>query len=420
MKVDHLSPSRIGVYLQCPERYWYKYESGKTVSSEYDYAGNSTIGVAVHKVLDEFNKDNKGKFVKDIEPVDIDYRITRFRAIWKDLGAHNPELAPSGEELIKNYFTNYKKYLPSDAQILDSEFMFEFYLENGIPIKGIIDVIYKVGKSLLVIDYKTGRYAPSQEEIADDIQLSLYDLAMKEKYPRAESIDLAIYNLVHGLVKTSRTDSDRVRVLSFLESLYATIESDKTHTAKLNNLCSWCDYKKDCKAYNEILETDSKSLVSMKYISSDPSKLIAYLSDLRVKSKILEEHQEQAQALLLEVFKAGNMDNFEAPSLGRAKVVQNQITNYNVSDIVFFILGRGNPKFKEVLDKLRKNNISVENELDGVLKTKKSEIDKLIEVFPNLGNSVRKITGFGNAYIKISTSKALPPATTKKLGKGKQ
>src|SRR3990167_6499254 len=388
MKVTHLSPSLIGIYLQCPEKYYQRYQLKNTASDEYDYADNAEIGTAVHKVLDEFNKENKGKFVRDIGPENIDHRISRFRAIWKELGAHNPELAPSGEELIKAYFANYKKYLPENTQILDSELMFEIYLENGIPIKGIIDVIYKVDKTLLIVDYKTGQYAPSQDEIADDIQLSLYDLAMKAKYPKAESITLAIYNLRHGLIKTSRTDSDRIRVSSFLESLYETIESDSTHTARLNNLCSWCDFKKDCKAYNEVLESDIAALIPMKSVSSDPSKLIAYLSDLRAKSKILEEYQDKAQDLLLEVFKAGNMRDFDRPSVGHAKVIQNQITNYNVSDVVFAVLGRVNPEIKDVLDKFRKDNVRVEHELDGVLKTKKTEVDKLIEAFPNIGNSV--------------------------------
>jgi RecB family exonuclease len=125
---------------------------------------------------------------------------------------------------------------------------------GGVVVKGRVDRMDRVSGGLAVIDYKSGS-ARKQKDADDSLQLSLYALAVKERfgdYPAG----LLIYNLEDaGVVSTERSpaklEKARERVLAAAEEIAAGHFEPKPEVFT----CRWCEYRNLCPATEQQLYT---------------------------------------------------------------------------------------------------------------------------------------------------------------------
>jgi len=90
-------------------------------------------------------------------------------------------------KLIRNVFES--EHNPLNCKILDFEKKFLFKLENGVPIKGYIDMVCELDEETLEVkDWKFGKYALTRTQAERDIQLLMYGIAAKRLYPKYKYI----------------------------------------------------------------------------------------------------------------------------------------------------------------------------------------------------------------------------------------
>jgi CRISPR/Cas system-associated exonuclease Cas4 (RecB family) len=166
-------------------------------------------------------------------------------------------LITEGESILRKYFSTYD----GNDNVIAVERRFRLTTIDGIPITGAIDKIVEVSDdTIVVVDYKTSFFTQTPSEMEDDIQLSMYDLAVRQLYPKYSNVILMLDYLRKKPVVTTRNDEQRKRFESFLVEVYKAIRELDEFNAKeqINQFCGWCDYTNICKSYNKVFNSENE------------------------------------------------------------------------------------------------------------------------------------------------------------------
>jgi superfamily I DNA/RNA helicase len=159
------SYSRLSTMDNCGLQYLYAVEMGLDAEATYQM----WLGTVVHSVIDRVHRG-------EVEPTPEGVRRALDEA-WR------PEVFP-------NRAVEHRRYLDARDMLdrwlgwerrdaLRSEVSFEFPLDGAV-IRGRIDAVFRQeNRNLRVVDYKTGRRVPTQEEVKRDLQLASYYLALR-------------------------------------------------------------------------------------------------------------------------------------------------------------------------------------------------------------------------------------------------
>jgi hypothetical protein len=101
-------------------------------------------------------------------------------------------------------------------------------------------------------DYKSGKYAKSHEEVAEDIQLWAYNFNIFEwftdLYPEVENVRLlqTYDQLRYGEVPTQKDAEQRAEIKRWLIVAITAMIEDEVEAPTFNQWCPWCPLKMDC------------------------------------------------------------------------------------------------------------------------------------------------------------------------------
>lgn len=252
MKCEMLSASSVKIYEQCPLRYHAKYELGKKSGSTPQIGA----GLIAHKILELYYRPDS-KLTKEEcfeEAIKVEYcpDIEQFEA------AKNMAFDLISEEPRETTNT------------ITTELNFDFYLKSGACAHGFIDRLDLFNSNTIrIVDYKTGEYSPSIEELAEDHQTNIYAawVFLNEKF---EDINNVLFNYkyirtgVQKSIKISREQS--YRYLDYFDHVFHAIKNDNKHLPHINSFCWNCEHRGECDEYKNsfsIIKTFSGDCSSM-------------------------------------------------------------------------------------------------------------------------------------------------------------
>jgi putative RecB family exonuclease len=261
------------------------------------------LGTAVHEALElagniwmkkeKFTAADKKKILKKYEEVAVTEGID-------DMSIH-----AMGKSLVKKRIDAFDL-----GKILGLEVAFGFRgkeditTADGVPLMGAIDKAIEVDEdTVLIVDYKTSKTAPTADQMKTDNQLSIYDLVASYKWPNYKRIILALDLLKSDILYTYRTEEERREFESYLKIVYDQMLSFTKKQAKpqLNMFCPWCDYKEYCETYQKACKkSDYKFQAATKLSEGD---LIQEWQDVKSIKKILEERDRELSMILMEKIK---------------------------------------------------------------------------------------------------------------------
>jgi len=252
----HFSASQLICYLQCPLQYHFQYELGiaweKTPSAVL-------FGGAVHKGVEAINRGlmNGG--------IDIALAKTEFAATWKD-GTSKEEIAwkedPSelyekGGQLLELYANEMKGQKPTEVEL-------PFRLPIIDPKTGLFishrDFVGKLDAIFTddtIVEIKTVGRSPVQQEVDQNIQITLYSWAYRMLYGKPEKA-IKVVNLVKtkdpkiAVVETQRTERDHSWLLGSTFQVIRAIEGKLFYPNPIGGFgCFNCQYQGHCKDDND-------------------------------------------------------------------------------------------------------------------------------------------------------------------------
>jgi len=139
-------------------------------------------------------------------------------------------------------------------QILGLELPFTLQV-GRFELAGVIDRIDQVAPgNIEVVDYKSQRELFRAGDLGVNLQLSLYEAAVRDRWPDVREVRLTMWLLRHRQQqRTQRTPAQLDAALAYAEMIGEQIESATEYPARLGAHCGYCDYRESCDAYRTAL-----------------------------------------------------------------------------------------------------------------------------------------------------------------------
>ncbi len=255
----HLSASSTSDYIDCGLLYRF----GRVDKIKPEFKSDALeLGSVIHLVLAEFYNQRKignKLLLKEVQE--------SFEAFWREHAEDNPDIQYSegknfetllleGKELLTPW---YNKLPENEFKVIAVEDPFILTLrELAVPVIGYIDLIEEdESGTIIVTDFKTAGKNYSNDDTDKNLQLTIYQLAVKGNGYRNREILLKL----DGLIKTktpkfeqfytSRTEIEEKRAIKKLQEVWNGINKGVFIPNDGHWKCKGCSFKKHCDEYLE-------------------------------------------------------------------------------------------------------------------------------------------------------------------------
>ncbi|HYP22439.1 MAG TPA: PD-(D/E)XK nuclease family protein, partial [Actinomycetota bacterium] len=248
------SYSRISTYDNCGLQYL----GSVVLGLDPDSSHNMAFGSVVHKVFEELETGEL--------PLDAQAAYARYEVLFAEIKARFPNKATArqfhreGQLMIERYGRFLK---PGAAAVAEASFKVDL---DGHRITGRIDRVDRIGKNIVISDYKTSKSVASWEEARESLQLAIYYLAATTPGSVVEPPDVDMTALgepaamqlvypnvppVNGNVqKRSQKPEEAREVLKRLPALIDGVLAEDFRPNPEAD-CKWCKFKPLCPLWSE-------------------------------------------------------------------------------------------------------------------------------------------------------------------------
>jgi putative RecB family exonuclease len=243
------TPTRLTTWWDCPRRYRFTYLDRPAPPKGPPWAHNS-VGAAVHSALADwwslpFPQRQPGRGVDLV------------RKRWLNDGFAGPEQSAAVRERAVGWVEEYLLRVDPGAEPLGVERTVAAPT-GRLAFSGRVDRIdVDRGGRLVVVDYKTGRRPPADDDARGSLALGLYAVAAARTL-RRECFRVELHHLPTGTVAAhDHTPASLARKVAEAESLahdaaradaaFASGRAgDDVFPARATPACSWCDFRRHC------------------------------------------------------------------------------------------------------------------------------------------------------------------------------
>ena len=298
-----LSATRISSFLSCKQKYWFNYHDKMPKLSNPSFK----LGLAVHESLELAGKIWKEK--EKLTSKDVEKIMTKYDEVSVREGIEEYNIHLEGKDLVQKRLNNFI----AGRKILDLEIKFGFWGDKGgkqiktdlgVPLMGAIDKVEEYDEdTILIVDYKTSKTAPTASQLRADVQLSMYDIVARKLYPQYKRVVLSLDMLKSDLLYTYRTEEERNTFESYLKTIYDAMLNLKAEDVKasLNMFCPWCDYKDYCSTYQRACKKSNYTFLPTMQYSEE--QLVEEWDSVKSVKKILENRERELGMIMIERIK---------------------------------------------------------------------------------------------------------------------
>lgn len=295
------SHSRLQAFRQCPLRFKYAYIDRVGLKRQTIEA---FMGSRFHETMERYY--GRAAF----EKLDADSLQNYFNEVWDsrwsdDVEVINPERSAEdyrkiGLKAIEDYCRRYDPANEGHVLGIERQIVTDLDGSGKYRMRCIIDRLMKRGDGVFEIhDYKTSSMLPTQQDLDQDRQLALYEIAVRSAWPDAKDVDLVWHYVTFDMELRSKRTGDQLSDLSRQTAqLIDDIEGARDYPPRESALCEWCDYLKICPLFAHRFKTDQFGTVD--YEADDGQALVnsfasldAQKHELAARIKGLESEQER-------------------------------------------------------------------------------------------------------------------------------
>ena len=296
----HLSYSRLSRFEQCPAAFKYHYID--KLRAEPGVA--LKFGKLVHAVLEVLVQEHCAEEL--CAPLSEDRALELFKDGWAKEGLVGVELFQEGLQILRDFVRDQGEMNHRDVLALEQKFLLEV---GRFTVLGFVDRIDWVDdKTIEVIDYKTNRMLFTRDEVDHSLQMSLYELAVRQLYPWVKNVRLTFHMLRHNVrMRTERSQEQLDAAMEYVDTLGRATEAATEYPARINTNCVWCDHKANCPAYAEALkgkrEEICEDLDDLEAVAREREEVAKLAKALYARKseleKVLKAHLEEHDELVL-------------------------------------------------------------------------------------------------------------------------
>lgn len=199
--------------------------------------------------------------------------------------------------------------------------LFEHPTAGQVWFRARIDRLYQSLEDpalLLHYDYKSSKWPRSHEEVAADLQLWAYNLAIVEwftdLYPEIDDVRLhqTYDQLNYGQIPTQKNTPQREQIRAWLITAITAMIADEVEGPSFNEWCPWCPLKMDCPVVTDQLTEWALTKIAALMPRAEKRNKDGSLSKLPGKVTLDPERIREHITLLPDVHRAGQvLESFE-------------------------------------------------------------------------------------------------------------
>ena len=230
-----LSASDIETYRICP----LKYKFARVFRIPQEPTIHQRFGIVLHQVLERFHQHGNGTREELLELFEASWRRGGFGDSDDELQFRERAVAA-----LERYWRSDRE---SEAEPVWFERSFAFQLGPHL-LRGRVDRVDRhPDGSYELIDYKTGK-AKTEEQLREDIQLSLYQMGARESWQLETSAQSYFYVLTGEKVPVKHSEEELERVRATVAEIGDGILRQDFEPTPSHEICSFCDYRIICPA----------------------------------------------------------------------------------------------------------------------------------------------------------------------------
>ncbi|WP_235509110.1 PD-(D/E)XK nuclease family protein [Terrabacter sp. Soil810] len=242
------SPSRLLAWLDCPRRYRMQYLDRPRPQARPQRA-HTSVGIATHNALRDFWDLPAARRT----PAGVAELV---RSSWIDVGFRDPEQSAAWRLRVRDAVTEYLRVSDRDHQPVGIERSVSLKTDE-VAITGRIDRLDDRQGELVVVDYKTGRQVPTDDDARTSLPLALYAVAASRMF-RRPCHRVELHHVPSGTIAShEHTDESLARKVAEAESIasdlrradaeFKEVGVESTRFApRTSAICSWCDFRAHC------------------------------------------------------------------------------------------------------------------------------------------------------------------------------
>ncbi|MER7071561.1 PD-(D/E)XK nuclease family protein [Terrabacter sp. NPDC000476] len=242
------SPSRLLAWLDCPRRYRMQYLDRPRPAARPQRA-HTSVGIATHNALRDFWDLPLARRT----PAGVAELV---RSSWIDVGFRDPEQSAAWRLRVRDAVTDYLRRSDRERQPVGVERSVSLKTEQ-IAITGRVDRLDDRDGELVVVDYKTGRQVPTDDDARTSLPLALYAVASARMF-RRPCHRVELHHVPSGTVAVhEHTDDSLSRKVAEAESIAADLRRADAEFAQVgiestrfeprpSAICGWCDFRAHC------------------------------------------------------------------------------------------------------------------------------------------------------------------------------
>ncbi|GAA2744670.1 PD-(D/E)XK nuclease family protein [Terrabacter aerolatus] len=242
------SPSRLLAWLDCPRRYRMQYLDRPRPLARPQRA-HTSVGIATHNALRDFWDLPAARRT----PAGVAELV---RSSWIDVGFRDPEQSAAWRLRVRDAVTDYLRASDRDNQPVGIERSVSLKTDE-VAITGRIDRLDDRDGELVVVDYKTGRQVPTDDDARTSLPLALYAVAAARMF-RRPCHRVELHHVPSGTIAAhEHTDESLARKIAEAESIasdlrradaeFKQVGVESTRFApRTSAICSWCDFRAHC------------------------------------------------------------------------------------------------------------------------------------------------------------------------------
>ncbi|WP_235508477.1 MULTISPECIES: PD-(D/E)XK nuclease family protein [unclassified Terrabacter] len=242
------SPSRLLAWLDCPRRYRMQYLDRPRPQARPQRA-HTSVGIATHNALRDFWDLPVGQRT----PAGVAELV---RSSWIDVGFRDPQQSAGWRLRVRDAVTEYLRSSDRDNQPVGIERSVSLKTDE-VAITGRIDRLDDRAGELVVVDYKTGRQVPTDDDARTSLPLALYAVAASRMF-RRPCHRVELHHVPSGTIAAhEHTDESLARKIAEAESIASDLRRADAEFKELgvestrfaprtSAICSWCDFRAHC------------------------------------------------------------------------------------------------------------------------------------------------------------------------------
>lgn len=247
------SYSRLNSWMRCPRQHKYRYIDGAAAER---VSAVMLLGIAFHEAAELLFRG-----IKFGEPPVSEEIYAAFDRAFDDSVEFNnssgcpvdfgkschDELIGKGHEMLRVFLDEVDR----NVEVLDIERAFEFEIEPGLMLEGVIDLVLKQPGGVLVVDLKTSGSAFSQDRLDFDAQATVYTLAGKRLYGGV--VDFEFWQVTrtksprlvhHPVIRDARDEAELIEMIREVEAASAL----GVFPRRRDRACYGCEFRDRCDA----------------------------------------------------------------------------------------------------------------------------------------------------------------------------